>query len=231
MENSNKNIVDEIIITASGGPFLNKPLHYLKKAKPHNALKHPNWSMGKKISIDSATMMNKVFEVIEAQRIFDIDLKKIEIFTHPKSYVHSIIKFNNGLIKILIHDTNMKIPIFNTIYDQTDNKKIKTKDINFLSLNNLDLKKINKKRYPVINLLKDINNKSSLFETVLVSINDELVNLFLEQKIQFVDISKNIIKLSKLKVFNKYKNVKPSNFKEIAKLNNFVKLKVRSMYI
>ena len=187
--------------------------------------------MGKKISVDSATMMNKVFEVIEAQRIFDIDLKKIEIFIHPKSYVHSIIKFNNGLIKILIHDTNMKIPIFNTIYDQTDNKKIKTKDINFLSLNNLDLKKINKKRYPVINLLKDINNKSSLFETVLVSINDELVNLFLEKKIQFIDISKNIIKLSKLKVFNKYKNVKPSNFKEIAKLNNFVKLKVRSMYI
>ncbi len=225
------NNIEKLIITASGGPFLKRPLNNFKNINLNAALNHPSWKMGKKISIDSATMMNKVFEVIEAQRIFDIDLKKIEIFTHPKSYVHSIIKFNNGIIKILIHDTSMKIPIFNTIYDQKDNKVIKTKDINFLSLNNLDLKKINKIRYPVLNLLKDINNRSSLFETVLVSINDELVNLFLEKKIHFVDISKNIIKLSKLKVFNKYKNVKPSNFKEIAKLNNFVRLKVRSMYI
>ena len=84
--------------------------------------------MGKNISIDSAPLMNKVFEIIEAQRIFKIDIKKFEILIHPKSYVHSIIKFINGQIKILAHDTNMKIPIFNSIY-QKKVKKINTKKI------------------------------------------------------------------------------------------------------
>ena len=89
-------------------------------------MKHPNWRMGKKISVDSATLMNKVFEIIEAQRIFKIDIKKFDILIHPNSYIHSIIKFTNGQIKILAHDTDMKIPIFNSIY-QDGLKKIDTK--------------------------------------------------------------------------------------------------------
>ena len=92
--------------------------YQLKKFKNYQlkkALKHPNWSMGKKISIDSATLMNKVFEIIEAQKIFDIKYKKFSMVIHPQSYLHAIVKFNNGLIKLLAHDTNMKIPIFNSI--------------------------------------------------------------------------------------------------------------------
>ena len=85
--------------------FFKLPLKKLKNIKYFNALKHPNWKMGKKISIDSATMMNKVFEIIEAKKIFNIPYKKLEILIHPKSYVHAIIKFNNGLIKIIAHDT------------------------------------------------------------------------------------------------------------------------------
>ena len=117
LNGSNNSNIEEVIITASGGPFLKLPLKKFKKIKPKSAVNHPNWKMGDKISIDSATLMNKVFEVIEAQRIFNIDLNKFKIFVHPSSYVHSIIKFNNGLTKILVHDTNMKIPIFNSIYD------------------------------------------------------------------------------------------------------------------
>ena len=116
LQNESINNVDKVIITASGGPFLNYKLNKLKNVKPKDAIKHPNWSMGKKISIDSATLMNKVFEVIEAQRIFKIDINKFDILIHPSSYIHSIIKFNNGQIKILAHDTDMKIPIFNSIY-------------------------------------------------------------------------------------------------------------------
>ncbi len=120
IKNVKKNDIEEVVITASGGPFLNLPMSKFKKIKPSTAVKHPNWKMGKKISIDSATMMNKVFEVIEAQRIFNIELKKFKILVHPDSYVHSIIKFNNGITKILVHDTNMKIPIFNTLYQNSD---------------------------------------------------------------------------------------------------------------
>ena len=111
------------------------PLNKFKNIKPKTAIKHPNWKMGKKISVDSSTMMNKVFEVIEAQRIFNIDIKKFKILIHPTSYVHAIVKFNNGLTKILIHDTDMKIPIFNSIYIN-ERKKIQSTKIDFLKLNN-----------------------------------------------------------------------------------------------
>ena len=92
-----------------------------------HVLKHPNWSMGKKISIDSATMMNKVFEIIEAKKIFNLKYSQLKILVHPKSYVHALVKFHNGLIKILAHDTDMKIPIFNSLHDH-NNKKFKSKN-------------------------------------------------------------------------------------------------------
>ena len=101
LENKPISRIEEIIITASGGPFLNIPKNKFYKIKPKDAIKHPNWRMGKKISIDSSTLMNKVFEVIEAQKIFEIDFKKFKVLTHPKSYVHAIIKFKNGLTKFL----------------------------------------------------------------------------------------------------------------------------------
>ena len=100
-KNYSEDQIEEIIITASGGPFLNKPISKLKKVKPKQAIKHPNWKMGKKISIDSANMMNKVFEVIEAFKLFKFNKSKYKIMIHPQSYVHSIIRFKNGLIKMI----------------------------------------------------------------------------------------------------------------------------------
>ena len=165
----NNSNIEKIIITASGGPFLNLPLKKFKKIKPKNALKHPNWSMGKKISIDSATLMNKVFEVIEAQRIFNIDLNKFQILIHPKSYLHAIIKFNNGLTKLLIHDTSMKIPIFNSLYSKNE-KKLFSKKININYLNNLNLLKVNKKKFPSVNIISKIPKSISL-SLKLISFN------------------------------------------------------------
>ena len=98
--------VEEIIITASGGPFLKKSKSSLKNVQPKQAIKHPNWKMGKKISVDSANLMNKVFEVIEACKIFNFNKKKYRIMIHPQSYVHSIIRFKNGLIKMVLHNTD-----------------------------------------------------------------------------------------------------------------------------
>ena len=230
LNDSKNSKVEEIIITASGGPFLNLAFNKFKKIKPNAAINHPNWKMGKKISIDSATMMNKVFEVIEAQRIFNIDLNKFKILIHPKSYVHAIVKFTNGLTKILIHDTSMKIPIFNSIYSEKT-KKIRTKKLNISNLNNLNFIKVDAKRYPSIKILKTIPKKISFYETVIVSANDELVDLFLEGKIIFQDIVKYLYKILQMKEFLKFKNRVPKKYEELIKLNNFVRLKIRSLCI
>ena len=230
LDNNKKNNFEKIYITASGGPFRKLSLKKFKNISIKDALKHPNWSMGKKITIDSATMMNKVFEIIEAKKIFDLNYKQLEILTHPKSYLHAIVKFNNGLSKLLVHDTNMTIPIFNSIY--LDNgKKIKSKKIDIKTLNNLDLKKVDKTRFPVVKILKNINDKDSLFETIIVSANDKLVNLFLCGKINFTDISYNLLKICNMPQFTKFKSKKPKNIDEINKLSHYVSLKIDTLSV
>ena len=222
--------IDKIFITASGGPFLNWPKEKIMRATPSKALNHPNWSMGKKISIDSATMMNKVFEVIETQRIFELPKTKIKILIHDKSYVHAIVKFKNGINKILAHDTNMKIPIFNSIY-QNINKSIVSKELDIEKLNNLDLKNIDIKRFPLLKILKYIPNQNTLFETVVVSANDELVNLFLNNKISYSELHKKLLSVINLRKFKAYKKKKPLNLSQINTLNNSVRLKIRELCI
>ena len=227
LKNDNIKNIEKIFLTASGGPFLRLPLSKFKGIKIKQALNHPRWKMGKKISIDSATMMNKVFEVIEAKNIFNLSYDKISILIHPESYVHAILKFNNGLIKIIGHETSMKIPIFNTLYLDTQ-KTLKTKTLDIKKLNNLNLSSVEYNRYPAVKLLHNLPKASSLYETVLVSANDELVKLFLEGKIEFKDI---FTQLSKLNIFNKYKKIKPNNINEIIKLNKYVRLKIASISV
>ena len=230
LDNDKKNNFEKIYITASGGPFRKLSLKKFKDISIKEALKHPNWSMGKKITIDSATMMNKVFEIIEAKKIFDLNYNQLEILTHPKSYLHAIVKFNNGLSKLLVHDTNMKIPIFNSVYFNTD-KKLKSKNIDVKVLNNLDLKKIDQIRFPVIKILNNLSNENSLFETIIVSANDKLVELFLDNKIKFTDISNILIKICNITEFNKFKSIKPRNIEEIHNLNDYVSLKIGTMSV
>ena len=230
LDNKNKNDIEKIFITASGGPFINLPRSKFNKIKLRDALKHPNWSMGKKITIDSATLMNKVFEVIEAKNIFNIDYKNISILTHPKSYVHAIIKFKNGLTKFLIHEPDMKIPIYNSIYDQTF-KTFKNRPLNFTTLNNLNLKKVDKKKFPLVRLLNKLPKKSSLFETVLITVNDYLVYKFLEKKINFQKLIKLINKILNLKEFQKLKKIYPKSIKEIYNLRDYVHLKLETLGI
>jgi 1-deoxy-D-xylulose-5-phosphate reductoisomerase len=222
--------IDQIFITASGGPFLNKSINQIKNVKVSAALKHPNWKMGKKISIDSATMMNKVFEVVETKNIFSVSYKKISILIHPKSYIHAIVKFNDGTSQFLTHEPSMKIPIFNTLY-LNHSKKIKSKNLDIDILNNLKLKKIDKNIFPVIKILESLPSKSSLFETVVVSANDQLVNLFINKKINFHEISKNILKIINMIEFQKYKKIKPKYIKDIHILSEYVRLKVNSLCV
>ncbi len=230
LDNTDKNDIEKIYITASGGPFRNLPKKKFKKIKLKDALKHPNWRMGKKITIDSATLMNKVFEVIEAKNIFNSSYEKISILIHPKSYVHAIVKFKNGLIKFLIHEPDMKIPIYNSIYYEK-NKSIKTRSLDLKILNNLQLKKVEKAKFPLVKLLDKIPNQSSLFETILITINDYLVYKFLEKKISFQELNKLIYKISNYKEFQKFKKINPKNLKEIYNLRDYVRLKIESLGI
>ena len=230
LDKSKINNFEKIYITASGGPFRNLSIKKFKNISIKDALKHPNWLMGKKISIDSATMMNKVFEIIEAKKIFNLNYKQLEILIHPKSYLHAIVKFNNGLSKLLVHDTDMRIPIFNSIYFN-NNKKLKSKKIDIETLNNLDLKKVDKIKFPIIKILNNMNNKDSLFETIIVSANDKLVNLFLSGKIRFIDISNILLKICNMPQFVKFKSKKPKNIDEINNLVNYVSLKIDTMSV
>lgn len=221
LKNSPNSNIEKVYLTASGGPLLKSTKLNLKKISLPQALKHPTWSMGKKISIDSCTMMNKVFEVIEAKHLFNLNYKKISILTHPNSYIHIIIKFKDGLIKIIAHDTTMKIPIFNTI-NSDNNRFIKTDNLNLGKLNNLKLNPINAKLFPSVKILKYLPEQISLFETVIVTINDHLVELFLNKKIKYKQFQYLLLKFIKNRAFTKYKKIKPKKIQDIIFVKNNV---------
>ncbi len=221
----NKKHIKQVYLTASGGPFLNKKLENIKNIKPKFALKHPNWKMGKKISIDSATMMNKIFEVIEASKIFELDLNKFKILIHPKSYIHAIVHYNNGLTKFLTHETTMEIPIANVIYEN-DYKNITNNNFNYNKLNGLNFIKPSVKNFPLLNILK-YKIEDTFFEVILVSINDLLVKEYLNNRISYISLHKFMLTLLKKPYFTKYYKFKANNINEIKimvkKTNRYVK--------
>jgi len=217
-------------LTASGGPLLNSSIRFQKTITPEKAVMHPNWKMGKKISVDSANLMNKVFEIMEANRMFNFDLEKYKILIHPQSYVHAIIKFKNGLIKMLLHDVDMKIPIFNSIYDDKL-KYIASKKINSKTLNNLNFYEVDKTKFPSIKLLKKISKENTLYDTVITIANDELVKLFLQNKISLRQVVTNLIKIINLKEYKKYFSKKPTSLNEIHKVRKLVRLKTNGISV
>ena len=220
--------IDKIYLTASGGPLNNIPKSRFKNVKISEAVNHPNWKMGKKISVDSATMMNKVFEIIEAKKIFDLKYDKLDVLVHPSSYVHAITKFNDGMIKIIAHDTNMKIPIFNSLHDSL-NKSIETDQINLKKLNFLNFKKVDTNKFPSINIIKRLQDKESLLETIIVLANDELVNLFLLKKLNFTDIINLLQKLISMREVINLSQKKPGNIDSIISLKEIVRKKINKI--
>ncbi len=221
MKDQNNNNIKKIYLTASGGPFLHMKNSSIANIKPKYALKHPNWKMGKKITIDSATLMNKVFEVIEAKKIFNLEINKFEIIIHPKSYIHAIVHFKNGLVKFLAHDTDMSVPIINSLYV---NKifNYNDKDVNFSLLNGLNFIKPDIKKFPVINLLRLLPKKITYFETILITINDYLVDKYLNGLINYNSLNVNLLKLIKTPYFTRYYDFGPKNIIDIENMVNRV---------
>jgi len=223
-KNIHEDEVEEIIITASGGPFLNTQKNKLNKMKAKQAINHPNWKMGKKISVDSANLMNKVFEVIEAYKFFKFKKEKYRVIIHPQSYVHSIIRFKNGLIKMILYNADMKIPISNIIYEKKNNffnlSKIKSKN-----LNSMNFYEVDKKKFPSIKLIKKCLSLGFSTPIIVNASNEVLVGLFLKGKIGFLDIVSTINKIFKDKEFKKYAKNKSSSLKSIKIIDNWARMK------
>ena len=223
IENLNQNEIEKIYLTASGGPFLNYKKQELRKISPKEALKHPKWKMGQKITIDSSTLMNKILELIEAQKLFNLPNNKLDIIIHPNSLVHAIVKKKNGLITFIYHDTSMIIPLANAIFDGKLNiKEFYKTDKKNDKLENLVFKKVDKKIFPVI-ILKNRLNEYPSTSIIINAANEILVELFLNKKIPFLSISKTILKILNDRNYKKYAIRKPKNIHEITNIDKWAR--------
>ena len=229
IENLNQNEIEKIYLTASGGPFLNYKKKELLKISPKDALKHPKWKMGQKITIDSSTLMNKILELIEAQKLFNIPNNKLEIIIHPNSLVHAIVKKKNGLITFIYHDTSMIIPLANAIFDgKLDIKEFYEIDRKNDQLENLVFKKVDKKIFPVIFLKNRVNEYPST-SIIINAANEILVELFLNKKIPFLSISKTIMKILNDRNYKKYAIRKPKNIHEITNIDKWARENIKKI--
>ena len=219
------NEIEKIYLTASGGPFLNYPLNKMSKIKPKEAVNHPKWKMGKKISVDSATLMNKIFEVIEAHKLFNISLNKIEIIIHPQSLVHAIVKFKNGLYKFLYFQPDMAIPIGIALNEKNFSFKKYFNEKNDI-YTKLDMIKVDAKKFPAIKL-KPILNKYVSLPIIINAANEIFVDQFLKKNIGFFSIINNLFRLLKDQKLRKYAIKKPLDLKTILLIDNWTRNKAK----
>ena len=222
LENSKFDQIEKVYLTASGGPFLGFKKKQLRNIKPKHALSHPKWSMGKKISVDSSTLMNKVLEYIEAQKLFNLPKEKLDILIHPESLVHAIVKFKNGLSKFIYHETSMQIPIANAIFDNKINMNTFIKNDN--TIKNLSFKIPDSNNYPIIKILKRANEHPST-SIIINASNEVLVDHFLRKKVPFLSIPIIIKEILGDRNYKKYAIRKPKNLEQIYEINSWAKTK------
>lgn len=188
-----KSYVDRLILTASGGPFFNKNLSELSKVTPEKALKHPNWNMGKKVTIDSATMMNKGLEIIEARWLFDIPIDKIDVVIHRESIVHSMIEYKDNSVIAQLSLPDMRIPIQYAItYPNRYESCVSKLDLS--KITNLTFYKPDLDTFKCLKACKDAAKRGNLVPAAANGANEEAVKLFLDKKILFTDIADIVIK-------------------------------------
>ncbi|MDX2444428.1 MAG: 1-deoxy-D-xylulose-5-phosphate reductoisomerase [Bacteroidales bacterium] len=187
------NKIEKIILTASGGPFHKKDLNALKNVTPEEALKHPNWEMGAKITIDSASLMNKGFEAIEAKWLFNLDPAQIEVLVHPQSIVHSMVQFEDGSIKAQMGLPDMKLPI---LYAFSFPERLKSDfpRLHFKDYPNLSFEQPDTNKFTNLNLAYRAMEAGGNVPCMLNAANEIVVQAFLEKKISFVEMSEIIHK-------------------------------------
>ncbi|NMM65687.1 1-deoxy-D-xylulose-5-phosphate reductoisomerase [Clostridium sp. P21] len=187
LQGNDKSSVNKILVTASGGPFRGKRKEELLQVTVDNALNHPRWKMGKKISIDSATLMNKGLEVIEAHWLFDIDYDNIQVIVHPESIVHSMVEYVDGSVIAQLASADMKLPIQYALnYPKREKSVIKALD--FYSLKSLSFEKPDLDTFKPLKLAYEAGKIGGTMPAILNAANEASVQLFLDKKIKFLDI-------------------------------------------
>lgn len=181
------NEIEKIILTASGGPFRGKKTEELKKMKVEDALKHPNWSMGRKITIDSATLVNKGLEVMEAKWLFDVDLSEIQVVVHPQSIIHSAVQYRDGGIIAQLGMPDMKLPIQYALF-YPERRPMNTKRVDFFELGQMTFEKPDMDTFTGLKLAYQAARTGGSMPTVFNAANEKAVSLFLDRKISFLQI-------------------------------------------
>jgi 1-deoxy-D-xylulose-5-phosphate reductoisomerase len=182
-----RSMVDKILLTASGGPFLGRKYDELKDVTLNDALNHPNWSMGKKITIDSASLVNKGLEVIEAKWLFDVDIKDVEVIVHPQSIIHSMVQFKDNAVLAQLGLPDMKLPIQYALYEG-NRRTMPEKKIDFFALSELDFKRVDHETFKGIKLAVSSYNRGYIYTTVYNAANEIANRYFQEGKIKFLQI-------------------------------------------
>ncbi|MDO8885457.1 1-deoxy-D-xylulose-5-phosphate reductoisomerase [Candidatus Oleimmundimicrobium sp.] len=215
--------INKIILTASGGPFRGKKLSELQNITPKEALAHPRWNMGKKISIDSATLMNKGLEVIEAHFLFNLDYDKIETLIHPQSIIHSMVEFIDGSIKAHLGPTDMRIPIQ---YALSYPKRIASpvSMLNFIKIGQFTFEEPDLTNFPCLKYAIESGEKGGTFPAVLNAANEEAVAAFLNEELPFLSISKVIYT-----VLSEHKAVKPVELNLLKEVDNWARIRAREV--
>ncbi|MCF6157922.1 MAG: 1-deoxy-D-xylulose-5-phosphate reductoisomerase [wastewater metagenome] len=179
--------VKRVIITASGGPFYDYPEEKLSSVGPEQALKHPTWQMGQKITIDSATLMNKTLEIIEAKWLFDLTVEQIDVVIHPQSIIHSMVEFCDGSVIAQMGIPDMKVPIqYALTYPERKALKVKPFDLSFIG--NLTFKKPDMEKFPALKLGYQAAREGGTIGAILNAANEVAVQAFLNGKIRFTEI-------------------------------------------
>lgn len=221
LEGNSKRSIDKIILTASGGPFFGKNRLELKNVSVEQAVNHPNWSMGKKISIDSATMMNKGLELIEASVLFGVKPENIDIVVHKESVIHSMVQFIDGSVIAQLSVPDMRLPIQYAIF--YPHRVVNTiNKIDFYNLKNLSFDKPDFETFKSLNLAIDVAKKGNVYPCVLNAANEEAVEMFLLGKIKFTDI--DVLVKSAIDEHKEIENFTLKDIFEVdEKVRNFVK--------
>lgn len=214
--------IKKIILTCSGGPFFGKSRRELRNVSIQQVLNHPTWKMGKKITVDCATLMNKGFEIIEACHLFNVPLEKIKVIVHPESIIHSMVEFYDGSIKAQISFPDMRMPIqYALTYPERKNNGL-VKDLNFTDLK-INFKKPDTKTFSCLDLARRALKIGGTAPAVLNAVNEETVQLFLAGKIKFLDIEK----INK-KILEKHKTIKNPRLEDILKVDKLTRKQIKS---
>ena len=226
LEKHNEKCIKKITLTASGGPFLYKEVETYKNIRPEHALKHPNWKMGSKISIDSSNMLNKGFELIEACLLFNLKMEKVDAIIQPQSLIHGMVHYNDGSILSYIAEHNMQIPI-STVLNYPYRTKCKHKTINLDKIRILEFQEISRKRFPLFFLAQEVFDSGITARIILTIANEIAVDLFLRKSIGFLDINSHIMRA--LDTVNH--NAKIDCFTSLQDFIYFVRQKINVLFL